>query len=150
MSALREAVNSYIKNNPGGVAWRVNRHCEVVEKHLNANEKILFAFVGQKNDRFYDIFTSCVVVLTNKRIIVGQKRVVFGYFLKSITPDLFNDLHVYSGIIWGKVTIDTMKEVVTVSNVSKLGLDDIETNISQHMMVAKRTARKLTDSNSSL
>ncbi len=150
MSALREAVYSYIKNNPGSVAWRINQHCKVVEKHLNNNEKVLFAFVGQKNDRFYDIFTSCVVVLTNKRIIVGQKRVVFGYFLKSITPDLFNDLHVYSGLIWGKVTIDTLKEVVTVSNVSKLGLDDIETNISQHMMVAKRNNRKLSDSNTTI
>ena len=30
----------------------------------------------------------------------------------SITPDLFNDLSVYEGLIWGKVDIDTVKEEV--------------------------------------
>ncbi len=136
-------VNDYKSKNPGGIAWRVKSHCNVIEKHLNIDEKVIFAFVGQKNDRFYDIFTSCVVVLTNKRLLVAQKRVVWGYFLKSITPDLFNDLGVYRGLIWGKITIDTLKEVVTVSNVSKYGVDDIETNISTYMMKQKRQMGKI-------
>ena len=124
--------------NPGSVAWRIRKHCEVVEKHLNPGEEVLFVFAGQKNDAFYDFFKSSVVTLTNKRILIGTKRLLWGYFLSSITPDLYNDLFVYQGLIWGKIIIDTVKEKVTISNLSKKGLDDIETNISELMMKEKR------------
>ena len=92
----------------------------------------------KKNDKFYDIFQTCVVVLTNKRILIGQKRVVWGYFLSSITPDLYNDLFVYQGLIWGQIKIDTVKEEVTISNLPKSGLDEIETNITEMMMSEKQ------------
>ncbi len=124
--------------HPGGIAWRLKKHCDVVEKHLNPGEEPIFVFMGQKNNTFYEIFTSCVVVLTNKRLLVGQKRVVWGYFLSSITPDMYNDLLVYQGLIWGKVTIDTVKEEVVISNLPKSSLDDIETNISEFMMQEKK------------
>ncbi len=126
----------------GGVVWNLRSHCEVVEKHLNPGEEVIAAFAGQKNEKFYEIFTTCVVVLTNKRILIGQKRVAWGYFLKSITPDLYNDLSVYQGLIWGKITIDTVKEVVTISNLPKSGLDEIETNISEMMMAEKQKYSK--------
>ena len=54
-----------------------------------------------------------------------------------ITPDLYNDMRIYRGLLFGKITIDTVKEVVTISNLSKSSLDDIETNISQFMMKEK-------------
>ena len=93
---------------------------------------------GQKNDKFYELFQTCVVVLTNKRILIGQKRVVWGYFLSSITPDLYNDLLVYQGLLWGQIKIDTVKEEVTISNLPKSGLDEIETNITEMMMEEKQ------------
>lgn len=129
---------NFKRKHHGGVVWRLKKHCEVVEKHLNPGENVLFAFAGQKNTNFYEPFFSCVVVLTNKRILIGQKRVVWGYFLSSITPDLYNDLLVYQGLIWGKITIDTVKEEVTISNLPKSGLDEIETNISEMMMSEKQ------------
>lgn len=122
----------------GGVAFRVKKHCEVIESHLNPGEEVLYAFCGQKNNEFYDIFTSCVIALTNKRVLIGQKRVVLGYFLNSITPDLYNDLQVYQGLIWGKITIDTVKEKVIISNLPKKSLNDIETNITEFMMSEKK------------
>lgn len=133
-----EEMCKYLNKYHGTVAWRVKKHCDVVEKHLNPGEKVIYAFPGQKNDEFYDIFTSCAVVLTNKRILIGQKRVLWGYFLYSVTPDLYNDLTVYNGLIWGKVTIDTVKEVIVISNLSKKSLDEIETNITEFMMNAKK------------
>ncbi len=138
MKTVMEHVMEYKKNNPGTVAWRLPKHASVVEKHLNENEKVIFAFAGQKNDKFYDIFTSCIVAVTNKRIIVAQKRVVWGYFLKSITPDMCNDIKVYRGLIWGKIKIDTLKELVIISNVSKHGVDDAETNLVKHILKANR------------
>ena len=136
---LKEFLNKY----PGGIAWRVKKHCEVLDTHINKDEKILYAFAGQKNDSFTNIFQTCVVCLTNKRILIGQKGVLWGYHLNSITPDLFNDMEVHMELIWGKIIIDTIKEVVTVTNLSKKSLPEIETEISTFMMKEKQKyARK--------
>ncbi len=133
-----ERVIAYKKRYPKTIAWRLKGHAKVVEKHLNPGEEVLYAFAGQKNDKFYDIWTTCVVALTNKRIIIAQKRVIFGYFFTSITPDLYNDLKVVTGLIWGKICIDTVKEVVVFSNIDKNSLNDIETNITEYMMKEKK------------
>ena len=138
MNSVYTFVKAFKNKYKGGIAWRVKKHCQVIEKHLNPGEKVIYAFCGQKNMEFYDIFTSCVVVLTNKRLLIGQKRVVWGYFLSSITPDLYNDLQVYQGLFFGKITIDTVKEEVVLSNLPKGGLDEIETNITEFMMKEKQ------------
>ena len=134
MGATYNELSKYLKKYPGGIAWRIKKHCEIVDLHINSDEMILYAFAGQKNDSFTHIFSSCVVVLTNKRILIGQKGVLWGYHLNSITPDLFNDLEVHEEIIWGRVIIDTVKEVVTVSIIDKRALPEIETEISSFMM----------------
>ena len=111
MKSIYDLALDFKRKHPGGIAWRLKEHCKVVEKHINPGEEVLFVFAGQKNTKFYEPFFSCVVVLTNKRILIGQKRVVWGYFLSSITPDLYNDLFIYNGLLWGTITIDTVKEV---------------------------------------
>ena len=123
---------------PGTVAWRLKQNAEIVERHLNPDEEPIYTFVAQKNDNVFDIVSTAVVCLTNKRILIGRKRVVIGYFLDSITPDMFNDLKIKSGIIWGKIYIDTIKEFVTLSNISIDALPEIETNITSYMMEAKK------------
>ena len=77
-------------------------------------------------------------MLTNKRLLVATKRLLFGYFYKAITPDLFNDITLRSGLLWGKVVIDTVKEVVILSNIDKAALSEIEQNISNVMMEEKK------------
>lgn len=138
MSTVCEKAMDFKRKHSGGVAWRIKKHAEIVEKHLNPGEEVLYVFCGQKNNEFYDLFTSCVVVLTNKRLLIGQKRVVWGYFLSSVTPDMYNDLLVYQGLIWGKIIIDTVKEEITITNLPKHSLDDIETNITEFMMREKQ------------
>jgi len=123
---------------PFTIAWRVRRHCEIIDRHLNSGEKILYAFAGQKNDRSLDIFNTYVVAFTNKRIMVGTKRVVFGYFFKSITPDMYNDLTIHKGLIFGRVVIDTIKEVITITNIDPKALAEIETNITEAMLKQKK------------
>lgn len=124
------------------VAWRLKKNSSVIEKHLNPGEKVLYVFAAQKNNNPFDIVSTAVVALTDKRLLIGRKRVVFGYFFDSITPDLFNDMKVLSGIIWGKIHIDTMNEYVTLSNISKSALPEIETKISSYMMNEKRNLVK--------
>ena len=133
-----EEIVKYKKKYHGGIYWRIKKHCNIIDLHINQDEAILYAFPGQKNDSFTNIFQSCVVVLTNKRILIGQKGVLWGYHLNSITPDLFNDLEVHQEIIWGRVVIDTVKEEVTISNIDKKALPEIETKISSYMMKEKQ------------
>ena len=133
-----EIVNEFIKKYPMTIAWRVKKHSKVVEKFLNPDEEVKFAFAAQKNDSTTDIFNTYVVALTNKRIILGRKRLFFGFFYTSITPDMFNDLTVKMGIIWGKIYIDTVRELVVLSNIDPKALDVIETNITEYMMNEKK------------
>jgi hypothetical protein len=130
---------------PGTICWRLAKHCAVAEKHLNPDEIPIYVFSGQKNDDWKNFFDSCVVVVTNKRLLVAQKNVFPGYSFSSITPDLYNDLQVYTSIFWGKVVVDTVKEVITISNLSKSALPEIETNITEFMMEAKQKYQKRDD-----
>ena len=137
---------AFLRKYPFTIAWRLRRHCDVIDRHLNIDEgeKILYIFVGQKNDRAIDIFNTNVVAITNKRIMVATKRVFFGYFFKSITPDMYNDLTIRRGMLFGDVVIDTIKEVITITNVDPAALSEIETNITEIMLEQKKEfAKKL-------
>ena len=136
--SVYEELKKFKKKYPMTISWRLKKHAKIIEKHLNPEEKVLYAFAAQKNDNPLDIITTYAVVITNKRILLASKRVLFGYFLISITPDLFNDLNVKMGIIWGKVIIDTVKEVVTLSNIQREALDEIETAVTEYMMEEKQ------------
>ena len=138
MGKVYEQVLKFKEKHPMTIAWRLKKNASVVEKHLNSDERPIYSFAAQKNESPFNIWGTAVITLTTKRILIGRKRVVFGYFLNSITPDMFNDLKITSGIIWGKVHIDTVKEHVVLSNVSKDALVEIETEISSYMLEEKK------------
>ncbi len=138
MVSLYAKVMAFKLKYPLTIGWRTSAHCKVIEQHLDYDEKVLYAFTAQKNDNPLDIITSCVVALTDKRLVIGQKRVLFGYFFYSITPDMFNDMEIKMGLIWGKVYIDTVKELVKLSNISRRALIEIETNVTKYMMEEKK------------
>ena len=122
---------------PITLAWRLRRHAKVIEEHINPGEHVLYAFAGQKS--FYgDVWHTFAVAITDQRIVVAEKRLIFGYFYTSITPDLFNDLSIDSGIFWGKVTIDTLKEQVVLGFIDKKALVEIETQVSTYMAELKK------------
>lgn len=135
---LYKLVKDFKRKYPGTVCWRIRQHCKIVDRQLASDEKILYAFAAQKNPNVFDIVSTCVVAITNKRIVIGQKRLLFGYFFTSITPDLFNDIKAHMGLIWGRIIIDTVKEVVILSNISKKALIEIEKEISEHMIREKK------------
>ena len=138
MKSVYELALEFKKRHPFTIGWRIRQNSSVVEKHLNADEQVLYVFVAQKNNNPFNILGTAVIALTNKRILIGRKRVVIGYFLNSITPDMFNDLKVTSGILWGKIYIDTVKEFIALSNISKDALAEIENAISSYMMEEKK------------
>lgn len=136
--SIYDFVKEFKSKHGMSVAWRLKQNSSVIQKHLNPDETVLYAFVAQKNNNPFDIVSTATVALTNKRILIGRKRVVFGYFLDSITPEMFNDLKVMAGMIWGKIHIDTVNELVTLSNIDKGALDEIETMITSYMMKQKQ------------
>ena len=143
MSETYKQIMEHARKFPGTVAWRKKAHSKVIDKHLNPEEKVTYAFCCQKGFSSFDIFNTYAVALTNKRIIIAQKRLLFGYLFISVTPDLFNDLSIKTGIIWGKACIDTAKEVIVLSNLSKASVDEIETNITEFMMEEKKKIIKV-------
>ena len=141
MANVYEKVKAFKLRYPDTVAWRLKKHSEVIEQYINPDEEVLYAFCGQKNDSWADVFTSAVVVLTNKRLLIGQKRVVWGSFYTQVTPDMYNDMQIYRGLLFGRIIIDTVKEEIVLTNLSKHSLDEIETAISQFMMNEKKLYR---------
>ena len=76
-----QQLKAFKNKYPMTIAWRLKKHAKVAEKHLNPGEKILYAFAAQKNDNPFDIITTYAVLITNKRILLASKRMIFGYFL---------------------------------------------------------------------
>ena len=138
MGLVYKQVLRFKRKYPMTIGWRLRLNSAVVEKHLNPDEEPIYSFIAQKNDKSFNFWESAIVTLTNKRIVIGRKRVIFGYFFDTITPDMFNDLKVVSGILWGKVYIDTVKELVNLSNIAIEALPEIETQISSYMMEMKK------------
>lgn len=139
MESVYNQVMKFKKKYPMTITHhRLLKHASVIEKHLNPGEVVNYAFVAQKNAGTFDFFETCIVAITNERLLIGQKRVMFGYYLTSITPDLYNDMQVNSGLFWGAVTIDTVKELVELSNIDKKALPEVETAITSFMMEAKK------------
>lgn len=138
MSGCYSLIKDFMKKYPMTIAWRLKSHCKIIDKYLNDGEHIQYMFTGQKNDSSINVLNTYVIVFTNKRIMVATKRVLFGYFLKSITPDMYNDLTIHRGLIWGRITLDTMKEVITITNIDVNALNEIETNITETVLKQKK------------
>lgn len=138
MGKCYELVSEFKKKYPLTISFRLKKHCDVIEKHLNHGEEVLYAFAAQKNSSVFEIFYTNVVALTNKRILIATKRVLWGYFLVTITPDMFNDLTVRKGLFFGNILLDTINEKVILSNIDPKALDEIETNFSEYMLKERK------------
>ena len=137
MKSVYERAKEFKKKYKMTISWRLRAHSKILQRHLNPDEEMHYVFAAQKNNSTFNIFTTALVAITNKRIMIAQKRLLFGYFFTSITPDLFNDLKVNMGIIWGKVYIDTAKEFISFSNIQSSALPEIETSVTEYVMREK-------------
>lgn len=138
MSITYELVRNFKKKYPKTVAWRLKSHSKIIDMHLSDNEEILYLFLGQKNQHPLDFVNTYIIAITNKRIMLATKRLVFGYFLISITPDMYNDITIKKGLIWGNIIIDTVKEKVYLSDIDPKALPEIENKITDIMRETKK------------
>jgi hypothetical protein len=116
--------------------WGV-KHFEVVAKSLQADEEVLYTFIGlhnyismSKHDNNY------AYAVTNKRIIMGQKKLV-GENLQSVSLENINDVTLQKGMAIGTVTIDTIREKFNVG-VTKSQAQVISDNIHELVFRAKQ------------
>lgn len=141
-SELKNFKNKY----PMCVTWfRLKKHAAIIDKHLNPNEQILYIFAGQLDNNHFSFFNTGVVAITNERIMIAQNRLIVGYKFSSVTFDLYNDLFVDAGLIWGIVCIDTIKEKIYISNLDKRCLPEIETSVSTIVRETRDTFNKRKD-----
>ena len=138
MKKTIQELRKFKKKYPLTIAWRLEEHAEIIDKHLNEGEEVVYAFCGQKSLKTWDFITTYAVALTTERILIARRRLVAGYSLDSVMPYMFNDLNVRAGVIWGKITIDTAKEEVNITKLDKASLDEVETAISGNMLKLKQ------------
>lgn len=134
---VNKLVADFLKKYPFTITWRLRQHSKILAKHLNPGEKIFYIFPAQKNANTFDIYSTCIVAFTDKRILIAQKNVLWGYKLFSVTPDMFNDFEVYKGLIFGRLDIDTIKEVIKLSDIDPRALVEIESNLSEYLTKIK-------------
>ena len=135
---IYKRVKEFKRKYPKTIAFRLKAHAKVASQFIGEDEEVKYVFAAQKNFKSYEIINTNIVVLTDKRLVVATKRLVFGYFVKMITPDMFNDLTIKEGIIWGKVIIDSVKEKVVLSNIDPKALSEIDDNITMTMIEEKK------------
>ncbi|WP_353096214.1 PH domain-containing protein [Tissierella praeacuta] len=96
------------------------KHFAIIEKNLQPDEKVLMTFIGLHNyismSKHENNFAYAI---TNKRIIFGQKKLLAGEIVKSISLDFINDvtLETATGVgllANGVITFDTMKDTFNV------------------------------------
>lgn len=134
---LRNQLTSFKSKYPLTIGWRLKKHSKLLLEHLHDDEVIRYAFYAQKNNSSLDVTSTGIIAVTNKRLVIARDRVVIGYFFDSITVDMFNDLKVRSGIIWGKIIIDTINELIVLTNISKSALQEIEEEVTSAMLELK-------------
>lgn len=139
---IYEKALEFKRKYPGTIAFRIKKHAKVASKFIGSDEEVKYVFIAQKNQHSLDFMNTNIIVLTDKRLLVATKRLLFGYFFRMITPDMFNDLTLKHGIIWGKVIIDTVKEKVMLSNIDNNALPEIDDHVTMYMLERKREQEK--------
>lgn len=135
--SVYESCKAFMKKYPKTIAWRIKKHSSVVQEHLNDDEVVLYSFAGQKDAGMLQPFFTTVIVFTNKRMLLGRKRYLGRYYYTSITPDMLNDFELSTGILYGAVEIDTVKEHFTIGCLDKKALPMVEDALSKYMVNEK-------------
>ena len=142
MKTIYQKVREFRMKYPRTIAWRLDKHSKIVEQHLHDGETVSYVFCGQKNVSSFMWNKSCVVAITNERLVIGQKRLLWGYFFTTITPDVYNDFKVIKNLIWSDILIDTLDEEVYISNLDPNGAIDVQKHITKFMMEEKKKYAK--------
>lgn len=115
------------------------KHFKLLENALQPGEQPKVCFIGLHN---YVSMTkhdnNFAYAVTNKRIVMAQKRVI-GESVQSVSLDNVNDITFQSGLAFGVVHIDTIKEDFNVA-LDKAAAKNIFEAVHDAVMYAKNSA----------
>jgi len=90
------------------------KHFALIEQALSEDEEAIVCFIGLHN---YVSATqhdsNFAYAVTNKRIIMAQQKII-GQNFQSVSIENINDITMKTSMMWGIVTIDTIKECFNV------------------------------------
>ena len=108
----------YCLDNKFGSGWNEKwgiKHFKLIEENLLPNEEVKMAFIGLHN---YISSTkhdgNFAYAITNKRIIMAQKKQITGENFQTVSLDNINDITFKSGVLLGILTVDTIKETFNI------------------------------------
>ncbi|MGU8907281.1 PH domain-containing protein [Clostridium perfringens] len=113
-----EGMYKYCLDNKFGSGWNEKwgiKHFKLIEENLLPNEEVKMVFIGLHN---YISSTkhdgNFAYAITNKRIIMAQKKQITGENFQTISLDNINDITFKSGVLLGILTVDTIKETFNI------------------------------------
>lgn len=105
---------------------------------IQQDENIKYATSG-----FYDTNTSSVlIVVTNKRILLENKKLLFGSQNTEIPLEMVNDISYNSGMLMAKVSITSGTKDHKISQVSKKTVTQLVDTIRHETELAKHPKEK--------
>lgn len=126
--------------------WGI-KHFNLAAAELKSDEEVLMCFIGLHN---YISMTkhdsNFAYVVTNKRFIMAQKKLI-GETLQTVSLDNINDITFDSGIAFGIMTIDTIREKFNIC-LDKVSAKKINTKVHEILDSMKRISTDDTSSNS--
>jgi ribosomal protein L37AE/L43A len=135
-----EGMYQYCFDNNFGQGMTKNwgiKHFELIENSLMKDEEILMTFIGLHN---YISMTkhdsNFAYAVTNKRMIMAQKKVI-GERFQTVSLDNVNDITFTSGVVFGVMTVDTIKEKFNIC-LDKISAKKINEKIHEVLESLKR------------
>ncbi len=114
-----EGMYKYCLENNSGSGFNEKlgiKHFKILEDNLLNGKEIKTVFIGLHNYISNSQYNgNFAYTITNKRIILGQKQNLSGENFQAISLNNINDIAFKSGILFGIITIDTIKETFNIA-----------------------------------
>ena len=130
LTTAKDMYNFCIKNKLGSgfnETWGL-KHFGLIEQNLMEGEYVLMTFIGLHNyvsATHHD--NNFAYAITNKRILMAQKRLI-GEVVQAVSLDNINDITLVKKMVFGIITIDTIKEKFNIAVASNIA-DNINSQI---------------------
>jgi hypothetical protein len=138
MGIVYEKILRFKNKYPSTFALRLKKHAEVAEKSLMKGEKVYEAYCACNEN-----FRSYAIVITDKRIILAHKNLMFGYHVESISKDKIYKIDNEQGFKWSEISLNSLTE--TIANFCYLdhsGALKMKEDIIQHTIVSNINAKE--------
>lgn len=124
---------------------QMRKHFELAASQLGPNEEATVCFIGLHNFvSMTNHANNFAYVVTTDRIIMAQKKVI-GQTVKFVNLNNLNDITMSTGLVFGTLTFDTLKETFNVG-VNKSVIANIHNLVSNFVMSVTNKAEPISES----